>query len=372
MTSYISFNFGLKRQIDIGYFDFSKTFDRINHDILLQKLHFFGFSNNYIQWFSTYLKNRTHVVKFMNCTSKVVNVYSGVPQGSHLGPLLFLMYVNDLPDVLNYCQCLLYADDVNLFLALEYSDDSLKMQDDINRLFHWSLDNCLSLNFKKCQIMSFYRHSSTEFYDYQLSDHSVQRCHSFNDLGILFDHQLRFNLHIDGIISKANSRLGLVKIWSKELNSLVRSILESSAPVWNSSYEIYSKRIESIQKQFLLFALRDLPWENRTNLPPYRHRLLLLDMNTLEDKRAMLSCTFVLNLIQKNINSQLIKFNCPSKILRNFSSIVLKFCCSNYLKNEPFTVCLRHFNNLFFLFDYNENTNNVKQKLKNYFKLNLN
>ena len=90
----------------------------------------------------------------------------------------------------------------------------------------------------------------------------------------------------------------------------------------------------------------------------------------------MLSCTFVLNLIQNNVNSvkllELINFNCPSKVLRNFSPILLKFCRSNYLKNEPFTVCLRHFNNLFFLFDYNENANNVKQKLKNYFKSKLN
>lgn len=168
---------------------------------------------------------------------------------------------------------------------------------------------------------------------------TLNRVTEFNDLGVLYDNHMCFNKHIDAICSRATSRLGMIKRWSKEFQdpyiikclyvSLVRSVLEYGSCVWNPFYDSHCKKLESVQKQFLLFALRSLNWGNRLILPKYEHRLLLLDMQTLENRRIMLNVVFMLKLINGSINSDyllnVISFKYPARFTRNFSLLYLNY-----------------------------------------------
>ena len=110
--------------------DFTKAFDKVNHSILINKLHILGFESNILSWMSSYLTNRFQVVKIGTTYSKKFRVLSGVPQGSHRGPILFLIFINDLPTVINHSACLLFADDLKIFRSICHYNDCLLLQSD--------------------------------------------------------------------------------------------------------------------------------------------------------------------------------------------------------------------------------------------------
>lgn len=383
LSTYVSDAFSQKQQVDVGYFDFSKAFDQINHKLLVNKLHLFGMSTNLCNWFSSYLCNRIQKVKFKSCVSSPITVHSGVPQGSHLGPLLFLIFVNDLPEKLKSSNVLLYADDAKVFSIIRSYDDCVKLQKDFDNLSQWSNDNFLQLNIKKCKTLTFSRIKDTINFDYHLSGSNLGRCEHFNDLGVTFDSKMTFKVHIDSIIAKAKSRLGLIKRYAKEFDdpyitktlfvSLVRSILEFACQVWSPHYVTHINRIESVQKQFLLFALRQLNWENRLILPPYRNRLLLLNLNTLEDRRKLLSCCLIWNLMNNKIDSSnLLKklcFICPVRTSRFFVPLRIDHFRYDYLNFEPLKQCLSIYNTFHFLICNSMTIFDVKVKIQNYCKL---
>ena len=97
---------------------FSKAFDTVNHALLIKKLFLMGFPPSLVNWINSYLSNRTQIVIFRDCKSESFDVASGVPQGSHLGPILFNIFINDLPSSIKHSSILMYADDVKLFLPL--------------------------------------------------------------------------------------------------------------------------------------------------------------------------------------------------------------------------------------------------------------
>ena len=127
-------SFQNRLQTDVVYTDFSKAFDIVNHSLLLKKLELIGFPPSLKDWVSSYLSNRTQHVLFRNCISKPISVLSGVPQGSHLGPLLFNLFINDLPSVIRHASILMYADDVKLFLSVSNVLDYSYLQYDINNV----------------------------------------------------------------------------------------------------------------------------------------------------------------------------------------------------------------------------------------------
>lgn len=142
------------KQVDVLYTDFVKAFDRVHHGLLLQKMLKLGINDTFLKWLRSYLSNRRQTVRIDGHSSDFIKVVSGLPQGSHLGPLLFTIFINDLPSVLKFSRCLMYADDVKIFHSVASMHDCFNLQSDIDCFLTWCNYNHLELNFSKCKIFS--------------------------------------------------------------------------------------------------------------------------------------------------------------------------------------------------------------------------
>ena len=206
----------------------------------------------------------------------------------------------------------MFADDVKLYYSYEFPNSIMQL--DIDALCKWCDCNLLNLNSSKCKQMTFTRRpflASPQ--SYQLCGAPLLSVEQFNDLGVLMDTKLTFNAHIDRMVCKSHNVLGLIKRWAKEFTdpyvtkllftSLVRPILEYASPVWNPFYDCHINRIESVQKQFLLFCLRNLNWCCNHQLPSYESRLKLIALPTLKSRKFMLNVTFIHKLLSGDIRS---------------------------------------------------------------------
>ena len=171
-------------QIDVIYLDISKAFDKVNHERLTHKLRMAGFGGKLLQWFHSYLTNRNQHVTVLGATSNTLPVTSGVPQGSILGPLLFVLYVNDLPDAVTSSQVAMFADDTKLFTTVKREDDCKRLQSDLDNLQTWSLASGLPFNEKKCKSQRITRKIMPITNNYKLNTLNIQQTDSERDLGV--------------------------------------------------------------------------------------------------------------------------------------------------------------------------------------------
>ncbi|XP_055612980.1 uncharacterized protein LOC129759539, partial [Uranotaenia lowii] len=292
-TSFCISNMDDGKQIDAIYTDISAAFDSVIHDILLKKLHRLGFSERMCAWIRSYLTDRRLAVKI----GSDLIPKSGVPQGSNLGPLLFTLFCNDINLLLTGCGVLLYADDLKIFLVINSQSDCLELQRFLDTVVNWCAINLLVLSVAKCCIITFGRRKNPFVYDYNVMGEQLHRVEEIKDLGVLLDSQMTFKRHYSKVLEKANRMLGFIIRLSKEFTDpvclralyccLVRSILESANLVWWPFEAAWTARFEAIQRRFVRYALRELPWENPLNLPPYAQRCALLGLHTLSDRRSI-------------------------------------------------------------------------------------
>ena len=146
-------NFDCSIQTDLLLMDLSKAFDCVPHERLLYKLHWYGIRGKLHQWIRAFLMKRTQQVILDGTTSSTVPVVSGVPQGSVLGPLLFIIYINDLPEYIKHCKVRLFADDCVLYRPIFNHNDTLLVQADLHALESWSKDWLMNFNASKCHSM---------------------------------------------------------------------------------------------------------------------------------------------------------------------------------------------------------------------------
>ena len=179
---FLSNAFTVHYQMDTIYLDISKAFDTICHTHLLQKLSMYNISGNLWLWFKNYLTNRFQFVSINNSHSYLLPVISGVPQGSILGPLLFILYMNDLHDVIYWSSALLFADDTKCFKHIKSPDDEQSLQNDLHNLASWSVASHLSFNPSKSTHVSFNQNISTR--RPQAGARLVSRNHFDADVGI--------------------------------------------------------------------------------------------------------------------------------------------------------------------------------------------
>ncbi|GBL97014.1 putative RNA-directed DNA polymerase from transposon BS [Araneus ventricosus] len=250
-------------QLDVIYTDFSKAFDLIDFGILMKKLRTIGFHVNLAQCLFSYLSNRTLYVYFNNVVSDSFSNTSVVPQGSILGPLVFILFINDLCGELCFSGCLLFADDLKFFRQKRFNADAALLQNNLDNLYQWCIVNKLLLNVEKCRILSFTRNSQLIFYSYQINGILLCRSRSVTDLGVTFDTRLDFTQYIDNIVSNAYTKLGFIKFNTSHFSgvlalkdlffTIVRSGFEYCCLVWDPYNKIKIKIIEQVQKMF--FAL---------------------------------------------------------------------------------------------------------------------
>jgi Reverse transcriptase (RNA-dependent DNA polymerase) len=202
-------------QVDSIYTDFSKAFDKVRHQLLLIKLALTVPPAN-CGLLRSYFSGRTQRVRIGSCVSKKIIVTLDVPQGSHLGPLCFIWFVNDIAQILKYVRVLFYADDMKLYLPVGSSQDCLKIQSDLDRLTAWCEDNMLPLNVNKCKTLTFTRSFHPIIASYVLDGKILERVCSMTDLGVIMDSKLSFREHIDSVVNKGSAMFGFLKRLSRE------------------------------------------------------------------------------------------------------------------------------------------------------------
>ena len=228
---------------DIIYLDFQKAFDKVSHPELLLKLWSIGITGGLWKWFRSYLSSRYQFVSIMGHQSHPLPVLSGVPQGSILGPLLFAIYINDLPLSVLSSRVLLFADDTKCFKSIKAPSDTSHLQNDIDAIYTWGKLWKMHFNETKCVHVRFlpsFGPSPPPTYYINLT--AITSSDQHKDLGIIFSSDLSFSNHYHHISSKANKTLGIIRRAFKTSSipakkklylSLVRSQLTYCSPVWH-------------------------------------------------------------------------------------------------------------------------------------------
>lgn len=321
-TSYLFESIDDCVQVHSIYTDFSKAFDKVDHILLLKKLVYNGIHGNLLRWFSSYIINRTQKVVINGFSSNEITVTSGVPQGSILGPLLFIIFINDIGECFHNSQFLLYADDLKVYCRVKTLADCLKLQGDLYRLQKYCLSNKLFLNLNKCKVMNITKKANIIDFDYSLCDTYLEKVAVIKDLGLFIDSKLHFDAHIKNIINKAYQMYGLImrtcsafKRPSSYLllyKSLVRCQLEYATVIWNPVFNKYKESIEIVQRKFL----RSLNYKCFHSKSSYQSSLVKFSIPTLNSRRLLLDQKLLYNVCHNTFDcNQLINqiyFRIPS------------------------------------------------------------
>ena len=216
-------------QTDVAFLDFSKAFDSVSHAHLIRKLDQSGIKGPLLHWFISYLGNRLQRVVIDGKSSDWLPVTSGVPQGSLLGPALFVLFINDMPSVLSHSSTLaLFADDAKCFRAIKAHTDCALLQDGIDKLVDWSDNWKLAFNIDKCSLCTVTRKRNPIICNYNMGEKILSRVGAQRDLGVLMSDTASFSDHIHAQVNKANKMLGFIRrtiSGSKILLPTLRSLL---------------------------------------------------------------------------------------------------------------------------------------------------
>ena len=266
--------------IDVAYLDFKKAFDLVSHQHLLYKMSKYGITNQTLNWIRAFLHQRSQRVVIRGSTSESFEVTSGVPQGSVLGPILFLIFINDLPlEIISPLS--LFADDSKVFSRIvadknkkkgQAENGNVLLQKDLNSIASWAKKWKMEFNVDKCKIMHLGNQNIK--HTYTMDGSSLATTNEEKDLGVLIDDKLGFDKHIRSIVKKANRMLGLIKIGFSCLDKeifmnlypvLVRPLLEYCVQVWSPYKRKYINLLEGVQRRAtkLVPELRELQYEER-------------------------------------------------------------------------------------------------------------
>ena len=283
--------------VDAVYTDFKKAFDSVPHRRLLLKMEALGVKGKVLDWIKDFLSNRTQIVTVNGTPSETGQVTSGIPQGSVLGPLLFVAYINDLPSQAEN-NVRIFADDTKLFTRSDEADARASLQEDLDRLCEWSDNWLLRFHPEKCCVIRLGNNPVDHTYSMKTTINGQEKRHNLTeseaekDLGVFVDKKLNFKKHIAQATAKANRTLGIVRRSFDHLSdetfvqlykSLVRPMVEYGHSVWSPSQKTLMQEVENVQKRAtkLIGRLKNKPYPDRLRelkLPSLRFRRLRGDM----------------------------------------------------------------------------------------------
>lgn len=251
--------------IDCVFLDLKKAFDVVPHSLLIEKLSWYNINCTVIQWIKEYLSNRKQRVVLDGEKSQDMNVTSGVPQGSVLGPLLFFIYMNDVTAGIT-SSMRLFADDCVLYRIVKNQDDCELLQHDLNRFSEWCMKWGMSINSDKTVCMRFTKKKNAHSYTYVLKGKDITFVNEHKYLGIFFTSNLSWSRQIRYVCSRASRGLGFLRRNTKQFpldtkallyKTYIRPILEYACTVWDPWTAIDTERLERIQNLSVRFVCND-------------------------------------------------------------------------------------------------------------------
>lgn len=294
-----------KRQTDVLFLDFSKAFDRVSHRKLLHKLTYYGIQGNTHHWISAFLTGRSQQVSVNGSASPPSSVLSGVPQGSVLGPMLFLLYVNDITTNVN-SSMRLFADDSVIYRTICGPDDQERLQEDLQKVFQWAETWSMAFNISKCAHLSITLKRRPYLFNYSVNEQVLPQKKTYKYLGVTVRDDLRWNTHVEALRSKASRTMGILrrnlgscskKVRETAYKTLVRPQLEYSSCAWNPHKRRNTNLLEGIQRQAARFVTQDF---RRTS--SVSDMISLLAWNTLEQRRIFAQCGMFFKIHKNMVN----------------------------------------------------------------------
>ncbi|KAL8609842.1 hypothetical protein ACOMHN_020677 [Nucella lapillus] len=350
----LTLNMAKRNQSDVLVMDFSKAFNKVCYSLLVHKIRHYGISGQINALIRNFLTDRQQAVVVEGSTFKAVPVESGVPQGSVLGPALFLLYINDLPENLS-STTRLFADDTLCHRVINSNDDQAALQQDLDHMADWELKWKMSFHPEKCQALHVTRKKKPLTKDYILHDQKLKPVEETKYFGVTISRDLNWESHITNIANKANSTLGFLRrnlkigsIAIKEMayKTLVRPTLEYASPVWDPHTDKAIGKLEKVQRR-----------ADRWVTGRHRQTSIVEDMYTqlkwssLQTRRTSARLTTFYKHHHGNV-----VINTPHRPVPNPQSIktrqshqetyVLPLCNTNYRKNSFFPRTIKDWNSL--------------------------
>ena len=311
--------------VDVIYLDYAKAFDTVPHERLLRQISSFGIKGKALHWIRSFLTGRHQQVRVNADTSTRRPVISGVPQGSVLGPILFTLFVSDVPGAVSSLISM-FADDTKVYTALLEDDSSQNLADDLESLQEWSQKMQMCFHPKKCKVMHLGSKNMRHDYSMTLADgsqHALEKVDTEKDLGVTIDYKLQFSEHVRTAVAKANRILGCLRHTFKHMTkdtllllytSLVRPHLEYATCVWSPKTKKDKDALERVQRRAtkLVPELKEME---------YHERLKSLKLQTLlfRRKRADLIQAYKIMSGKDSLNQLTRCTKCPDKSMFQLS-----------------------------------------------------
>ena len=333
-------------QTVLGVFlDFKKAFDTVNHGILIDKLARYGIRNTALSWIEDYLRNRVQFVSFDNVNSRYLSVNCGVPQGSILGPLLFLLYINDIVNVSTLLTPIIYADDTNVFIKGKDIQEAAKnMNYELTKIVKWLNCNRLSLNVSKTHYMIFKgRNRRIGPYEKICINGTVIDCvENTRFVGVTLDSNFKWDGHISHTKSKMAKGMGILckarRYFTKSTlitlyYSMIYPYLTYCVESWGNSANIYIASLVKLQKK-IIRIITSSPFRASTE-PLFEDLKLLNILQTYKHQIALFMYKFVKGMLPTLFNTMFVRCSeVMSRITRNSQKIYVPLCKTALYKNS--------------------------------------
>ena len=361
-------------QTDVVIMDFSKAFDVVPHNLLLHKLQHLGITGNTLKWIRSFLIDRHQQVVVDGKHSSKAPVTSGVPQGSVLGPILFLCYINDMPACVS-SKLRLFADDSIIYKTIKDLSDCLSLQRDLVSLEHWERTWGMSFHPNKCNVIRMTRKRDPIIHPYTLKGHTLEVVTNAKYLGVSLSNDLTWTHHINNMVNKSNRKLGFVrrnirtgsfKAKSTAYAALVRPHLEYCSSVWDPHQLNHINQIESIQRRAARYV-----HHNYERTASVTNMIIQLEWNTLQQRRQMQKLTMLYKIVNALIaidirnHAEQAKRLTRSNQLHNYVPISTN---TSYYKASFFPSVIPSWNALPTQIKTAESLGNFKTQLQGFFK----